>query len=81
MGEQGALWVTKQQRQLIKAYPVVAIDTVGAGDCFNGAFVYALSRNEPIKDAIRFANKAASIAVTRKGAQDSIPTLKELNIR
>ncbi len=81
MGEQGALWVTKQQRQLIKAYPVVAIDTVGAGDCFNGAFVSALSRDEPIKDAIRFANKAASIAVTRKGAQDSIPTLKELNIR
>ncbi len=55
------------------------VDTVAAGDCFNGALVVALSEGKSMKEAIGFANYAATIAVTRKGAQDSIPTRTEVD--
>jgi ribokinase len=54
------------------------MDTVGAGDCFIGVLASFLSRRKNIVDAVRFATIAASIAVTRKGAQDSMPYLKEI---
>ncbi len=58
---------------------VTPIDTTAAGDCFNGALAVALSENMEIKEAISFACKASSIAVTRMGAQSSIPHRKEVN--
>ena len=64
-----------------KIYPcrkVKAVDTVAAGDTFNGAFVVALAEGKPCKDAIAFAQKASAIAVTRKGAQDSVPFRREI---
>ncbi len=57
----------------VKPFKVRAIDTVAAGDCFNGAFaVGLLEGNDPFA-AARFANAAAAIAVTRRGAQASMP--------
>lgn len=79
VGESGAYFVNRQVKQLVETTKVVAIDTVGAGDCFNGAFVTALSQGMSDLEAIRFANKAAAIAVTRQGAQESIPTREEMN--
>ncbi|MCQ2396025.1 MAG: ribokinase [Kiritimatiellae bacterium] len=64
-----------------KLYPckkVKAVDTVAAGDTFNGAFVVALAEGKTCKDAIAFAQKAAAISVTRPGAQASVPFRKEL---
>lgn len=78
LGEKGAYLVNKDTRVLVPAIKVKALDTVGAGDCFNGAFVSALANNTGIEEAIKFANQAASIAVTRLGAQEAIPTLEEV---
>jgi len=63
----------------VPAEKVEAIDTTAAGDVFNGALAVALSENIEITDAVRFACKAASISVTRIGAQASAPYRKELN--
>ena len=73
--------MTQHVRQLyyVPAYPVKAIDTTAAGDCFTAAFALALSQNKNWKEAIEFGQKASSIAVTRKGAQTSIPTREEVD--
>lgn len=82
VGDQGAIYFSKDNIIKVEGLKVNAIDTVAAGDCFNGAFVSALDKGESIIDAIKFANKAAAISVTRKGAQESIPNLEEvLNYR
>jgi len=57
----------------VPSYKVQAIDTVAAGDCFNGAFAVALLEGRDPFDAARFANAAAAICVTRHGAQASMP--------
>ena len=57
---------------------VQAIDTVGAGDTFAGTFAASLLRNESLHNSIQFASVAASISVTKKGAQGAMPTKKEI---
>ncbi len=57
----------------IPTFPVEAIDTVAAGDCFNGAFAVALLEGRTPKAAASFAAAAAAISVTRRGAQASMP--------
>ncbi|MDO5317048.1 MAG: ribokinase [bacterium] len=64
-----------------KIHPCVrvkAVDTVAAGDTFNGAFVVALAEGKAIDEAIAFAQKASAIAVTRPGAQSSVPHRREV---
>ncbi|WP_299492575.1 ribokinase [uncultured Shewanella sp.] len=78
LGSQGAYVSEKGDGQLIKTSPTVAIDTVAAGDTFNGALMVGLSENMPLHQAIRFANQAAGITVTRHGAQAAIPKRNEL---
>jgi ribokinase len=56
------------------AFPVAAIDTTGAGDAFNGALAVALAEGRRLADAVRFANAAAALACTRRGAQPSMPS-------
>jgi ribokinase len=62
----------------VPAFPANVVDTVGAGDCFNGAFAVALLQGRAPIGAARFASAAAAISVTRSGAQASMPTLIEL---
>ena len=57
---------------------VKAVDTVAAGDTFNGAFVVALAEGMPVDEAVAFAQRASAIAVTRHGAQPSIPRRGEM---
>lgn len=78
MGAKGALLFTNGQFVFIDAIPVTAIDTTAAGDVFNGALVVALANGSDITAAVRFAVKAAAIAVTRLGAQASAPYLNEV---
>ena len=54
------------------------VDTTGAGDAFNGALAYALSKNQNNRDAIVFSNKVAGISTTKSGAANSIPTISEV---
>jgi ribokinase len=63
----------------VKPFKVDAIDTVAAGDCFNGAFAVALLEGKDPWAAARFANAAAAICVTRKGAQQSMPMRAEVD--
>jgi ribokinase len=78
LGEKGALLVNKYQSELFSAQKVKVIDTTAAGDAFNGALAYSLAKNKESTDAIRFANKVASISVTKMGAQNSLPKLTEM---
>lgn len=78
LGEKGALLCTAEGFVEIPAIKVEAVDTVAAGDTFNGALCVALSEGKTIADAMRFATKASAIAVTRSGAQSSIPYRKEI---
>ena len=77
LGAKGALIYTDDFQEEIPAEKVEAIDTTAAGDVFNGALAVALSEGMKITDAVRFACKAASISVTRIGAQASAPYRKE----
>ncbi len=79
LGEAGALLVTKETAQVLPTLRVQAGDTTAAGDTFNGAFVTALAEGMSQEEAIAFGNKAASISVTRKGAQTSIPSREEVD--
>ncbi len=79
LGDKGVFLVNHSQETLFPARRVQAVDTTAAGDCFNGAFVTALAEKRSIEEAIRFANIASSIAVTRKGAQSSIPNREEVD--
>jgi ribokinase len=63
----------------VRPFPVQAVNTVGAGDCFNGAFAVALLEGRDPWQAARFANAAAAISVTRPGAQESMPSRAEVD--
>ena len=79
MGEKGAFFTDGNSGEIYPTRKAKAVDTTAAGDCFNGAFVTGLSEGMEVPEAIRFANLAASIAVERKGAQNSIPGREEVN--
>jgi ribokinase len=57
---------------------VTPLDTTAAGDCFNGALAVALAEGQPMAPALRFANTAAALSITRLGAQASLPTRAEV---
>jgi ribokinase len=78
MGSKGAFVSDGTISEIISAPKVEAIDTTASGDVFNGALAVAISEEFEIRKAVEFACKAASIAVTRLGAQSSAPYLKEL---
>jgi ribokinase len=78
MGSAGAFLLSNGKYEIIVAPKVVAVDTTAAGDTFNGALVVALSEGKSIQESIAFANQAASISVTRIGAQSSVPFRKEI---
>jgi ribokinase len=65
----------------VPAFKVQAVDTVGAGDCFNGVVASKLCQGEDILTSVKYATAAASIAITRQGAQASMPYLNEIKER
>jgi len=79
LGARGALVATSDgSPQLVPGFKVKAVDSTGAGDVFNGALAVALAEEQPLIDAVRFANAAAAISVTRLGAQPSAPSRREI---
>lgn len=79
LGSRG-VWVSHDgEGRRVPGFKVQAIDTIAAGDTFNGALVTSLLEGTALAEAIRFAHAAAAIAVTRKGAQPSVPWRKEID--
>lgn len=77
-GSDGALYSAEGSSVVVAAIPVDPIDTVGAGDVFSGALAVALGESQDVAEALRFANAAAAISVTRRGAQPSVPNRLEV---
>jgi ribokinase len=79
MGSNGVMVAEKHKRQHLSSHTVNVVDTVAAGDAFVGAFAVALAEGKSVLDAAAFGNAAGAIAVTRAGAQPSIPSRAEIN--
>ncbi|MFG6093396.1 ribokinase [Enterobacter soli] len=79
LGSRGVWASVNGEGRRVPGFKVKAIDTIAAGDTFNGALVTALLEGKAQDEAIRFAHAAAAIAVTRKGAQPSVPWRKEID--
>jgi ribokinase len=80
LGADGALLVQSTGTTPLPAPPVKAVDTVGAGDTLNGALAAGLASGLDLADAARRAVAAASLAVTRAGAREGMPTRAELEV-
>jgi ribokinase len=78
LGRQGALVAEAAATAHVVGYEVTPVDTVAAGDVFNGCLAVAIAEGRNLIDAARFANAAAAIAVTRHGAQASAPRRDEI---
>jgi ribokinase len=79
-GAEGAYVATNGIAEWVPPFKVEAIDTVAAGDCFNGAFAVALSEGRDPWAAARFASAAAAISVTCRGAQSAMPAREEVEV-
>ncbi len=78
LGKRGAYWTNGKASVVVEAYPVKPVETTGAGDTFNGALAVALGQGASPAEALRFANAAASISVSRHGAAESAPQREEI---
>jgi ribokinase len=78
LGKRGALALIDGMPLLVPGRVVKAADTTGAGDCFVGALAAQLAQGTPLREALGFANIAASICVQRMGASPSMPTKAEV---
>ena len=78
LGEQGVYYATAAGSEYVPAFPVVAVDSVGAGDAFNGALAAALAEGQALSQGVRLAAAAGALAVTKVGAQDAMPTRQEV---
>jgi ribokinase len=76
-GSQGAFAIMVDQEEFFRPYKVATIDTVAAGDAFNGALAVALSENLPLEKAIQWSCTGGALSVTNEGAQPAMPERKE----
>jgi sulfofructose kinase len=78
-GAQGTIWLDEHQNlQQTPAFPVHTVDTLGAGDVFHGAFALAITENQEIGEALRFASAAAALKCTRFGGAFAAPQRAEV---
>ena len=78
LGAAGALARGRVGTHRVPGVKVDAVDTTAAGDAFNGALAVALAERRDVGSALRFANAAAALACTKRGAQPSLPTRAEV---
>jgi ribokinase len=78
LGKRGALALVEGKTLIVPGHTVEALDTTGAGDCFVGAVAAQLAGGKSIREALHYANAAASICVQRMGAAPSMPTAAEV---
>ncbi len=77
-GSMGCSYLSENELITVPPLPVQVVDTTGAGDCFNGAFAYQLTRNSSLTEAVQFAVRASSLSVSIFGAQASMPTIESV---
>jgi ribokinase len=78
LGAKGALISAPGCVKLVPGFSVRPVDTTAAGDIFNGALAVAVGEGLELGEAVRFANAAAALSVTKLGAQPSAPTRSEI---
>jgi len=78
LGSRGAFLADLDGQRLVPGFKVKTVDSTAAGDVFNGALGVALAEGRTVPDAVRFANAAAALSVTRLGAQPSAPTRADI---
>ena len=74
LGSQGSLYSNETESYWIKPIDVTVVDTVAAGDAFNGALAAALASGKELKEAVQWATIGGALAVTKNGAQSSLPS-------
>lgn len=79
LGEKGAFVTTREDSFAVPAPRVNAVDCTGAGDAFNGALAVALSEGEPLAAAVKFANYAGALTVTKKEVVAALPTRAQVD--
>ena len=79
LGEQGCFCLNTEGETSVPGFRVDPRDTTAAGDTFNAALAVALAEGKTTREALRFANAAAAISVTRLGAQASVPNRREVD--
>jgi sulfofructose kinase len=77
-GERGVLCATREGVHTLAAFKVDAVETLGAGDVFHGAYALAIAEEMPLLDAVRFASAAAALRCTRPGGRTAIPARHEV---
>jgi sulfofructose kinase len=77
-GERGVVYAIREGSGAQSAFPIVAVETLGAGDVFHGAYALAIAEGIPIRDALRFASAAAAIKCTRGGGRAGMPSRQEV---
>ena len=79
LGSKGLFFKNKDEEIRVKAFKVKVVDTTAAGDAFMGAMACGLLEGGPIEKVLRFATGAAGLAVTKLGAQPSLPSRRDLD--
>ncbi|MEK4539067.1 MULTISPECIES: ribokinase [Peribacillus] len=77
-GKNGVRYFDGHEEKVVPSFVVEAVDTTGAGDTFNAALAVAVAEGKSFDDCLLFANRAASISVTKLGAQGGMPTREEV---
>lgn len=77
-GKNGVRYFDGHEEKVVPSFEVEAVDTTGAGDTFNAAFAVAVAEGRSFDESLLFANRAASISVTKLGAQGGMPQRLEV---
>lgn len=77
-GDKGCSYLLDNRLQTIKPQKVKALDTTGAGDCFNAALAVGIAGGQTLEEAVAFAVKASALSVTKFGAQAGMPSKEEV---
>lgn len=80
MGSRGVMWITDRGTQIVDSFKVDAVDTTGAGDAFIGCFAHNYIQNGDIVQSIKMANAFAALSVTKRGTQNSYPSMDEVKL-
>lgn len=79
LGSKGAIIGNSEGFKYVEGYKVDVVDTVGAGDSFNGALAYCIVKGYSIEDSVKYSNAVGALAVTKNGAIPSLPRKDEVD--
>jgi ribokinase len=80
LAEKGSLIMNKNETIHVPGFSVTPVDSVAAGDSFNGALAAGIVSGRPLKDVVKFANAVGALTVTKEGAIPSLPYLNEVEV-